>query len=147
MPAWTVAVSETSSISTISSIADTSITMPPAAGTAAPITPEPPPRGTTGTRFAVASLSVAATSSSLAARTTASGSFGAPCRSAYSAGHDQSLRAARPLAGVRRDAGDLPREVVEERGGCGRLRHGCLSERVLRRARCMSAPEKSNVIL
>ena len=78
MPAWTVAVSETSSISTISFISDTSMTIPPAYGTAAPMTPEPPPRGTTGTRFAVASLRVAATSSSLVARTTTSGSFGFP---------------------------------------------------------------------
>ena len=37
-------------------------------GTAAPITPEPPPRGTTGTPCSVASRSVAATSSSLVAQ-------------------------------------------------------------------------------
>jgi hypothetical protein len=89
-PASTVAVSDASSMSTIRSMALTSSTTPPAYGTAAPITPEPPPRGTTGTPCSVARRSVAATSSSLVASTTASGSAGRPSWAANSAGHDQS---------------------------------------------------------
>ena len=130
MPAWTVAVSETSSISTISSIPETSSTIPPAYGTAAPMTPEPPPRGTTGTPFAVASFSVAATSSSLVARTTTSGSFGVPCCSAYSAGHDQSLaQRARSPASVEAPATCCERSSRNEADavGCvtGAFRRGC----------------------
>ncbi len=47
--------------------------MPPSTAVAPPDSPEPAPRGTTGTECAVAQRITAATSSVLRARTTASG--------------------------------------------------------------------------
>ena len=68
----------------------TSTTTPPWYGTAAPITPEPPPRGTTGTPCSVAARSTEATSASVRARTTTSGNAASPCAIAYSELQDQS---------------------------------------------------------
>ena len=73
------------------------------------MTPEPPPRGTTGTPASEASRSVVATSSSLVARTTTSGSDARPSDCANSADHDQS-RAQRSSSAASVDA--VPTDAV-----------------------------------
>jgi hypothetical protein len=64
-PAWTVAVIDTSSISTISSSERMSTTIPPWIARAAPCVPEPPPHGTTGVPCSSAIAKIAATSASV----------------------------------------------------------------------------------
>ena len=72
-PVSTRASSSSALTSRILSIRVSTITIPPRSATVAAHRFEPAPRGTTGTRRAVASLRIAATSSAVRGQTTPSG--------------------------------------------------------------------------
>ena len=72
-PGSTTATMLAVSISRMLFIRSSARTMPPQTGTAPPERPVPPPRGVTGMRARLASFMIAAISSAVRGRTTASG--------------------------------------------------------------------------
>ena len=72
-PGWATATRDTGSIADLAHPLEADSTMPPSTAVAPPDSPEPAPRGTTGTRCAAAQRTAAWTSAVQVARTTARG--------------------------------------------------------------------------